>query len=170
VKTICWSPIPRESRRRRASKRATRFCSKWVLLFFFFFWLCVYFVRKVNQIGSVTESIQACRMAQKAGWGVMVSHRSGETEGEKTKKESNQELKRNPQKIRSLRIWWLVCVPARSRRELLADRSVWPSIISFCALKKSCVSIWDTSLSTPDSSSAILPSERGTPERRKERK
>jgi len=35
---------------------------------------------KVNQIGSVTESIQACKMAQEAGWGVMVSHRSGETE------------------------------------------------------------------------------------------
>jgi enolase len=35
---------------------------------------------KVNQIGSVTESIQACKMAQAAGWGVMVSHRSGETE------------------------------------------------------------------------------------------
>ena len=35
---------------------------------------------QVNQIGSVTESIQACKMAQAAGWGVMVSHRSGETE------------------------------------------------------------------------------------------
>ena len=35
---------------------------------------------KVNQIGSVTESINACLMSQKAGWGVMVSHRSGETE------------------------------------------------------------------------------------------
>jgi enolase len=35
---------------------------------------------KVNQIGSVTESIQACLDSQKAGWGVMVSHRSGETE------------------------------------------------------------------------------------------
>eukprot|EP00741_Cyanophora_paradoxa_P023528 tig00021589_g22730.t1 len=35
---------------------------------------------KVNQIGSVTESIQACLDAQAAGWGVMVSHRSGETE------------------------------------------------------------------------------------------
>jgi len=34
----------------------------------------------VNQIGSVTESIQACKMSQAAGWGVMVSHRSGETE------------------------------------------------------------------------------------------
>ena len=28
----------------------------------------------------MTESIEACNMAQKAGWGVMVSHRSGETE------------------------------------------------------------------------------------------
>jgi enolase len=35
---------------------------------------------KVNQIGSVTESIQAAKMAQGDGWGVMVSHRSGETE------------------------------------------------------------------------------------------
>jgi enolase 1/2/3 len=35
---------------------------------------------KVNQIGSVTESIQACKDAQAAGWSVMVSHRSGETE------------------------------------------------------------------------------------------
>ncbi|CAN8072949.1 unnamed protein product [Agarophyton chilense] len=35
---------------------------------------------KINQIGSITESIAACNMAQEAGWGVMVSHRSGETE------------------------------------------------------------------------------------------
>ncbi|PXF40171.1 Gamma-enolase [Gracilariopsis chorda] len=35
---------------------------------------------KVNQIGSITESIAACNKAQAAGWGVMVSHRSGETE------------------------------------------------------------------------------------------
>jgi enolase len=35
---------------------------------------------KVNQIGSITESINACKMAQSASWGVMVSHRSGETE------------------------------------------------------------------------------------------
>ena len=35
---------------------------------------------KVNQIGSVSESIEASNMSQKAGWGVMVSHRSGETE------------------------------------------------------------------------------------------
>ncbi|KAG5007333.1 hypothetical protein JHK85_025875 [Glycine max] len=35
---------------------------------------------KVNQIGSVTESIEAVRMSKQAGWGVMASHRSGETE------------------------------------------------------------------------------------------
>jgi len=41
---------------------------------------CNALLLKVNQIGSVTESIQACKMAQANGWGVMVSHRSGETE------------------------------------------------------------------------------------------
>ena len=35
---------------------------------------------KVNQIGSLTETIEAMRMAQQAGYGVIVSHRSGETE------------------------------------------------------------------------------------------
>jgi enolase len=35
---------------------------------------------KVNQIGSVTESIKAHNMAKAEGWGTMVSHRSGETE------------------------------------------------------------------------------------------
>ena len=41
---------------------------------------CNALLLKVNQIGTVTEGIEACRMAQRAGWGVMVSHRSGETE------------------------------------------------------------------------------------------
>lgn len=41
---------------------------------------CNSLLLKVNQIGTVTESIEACLAAQKAGWGVMVSHRSGETE------------------------------------------------------------------------------------------
>jgi enolase len=35
---------------------------------------------KVNQIGSLTEAIAASRMSQQAGWTVVVSHRSGETE------------------------------------------------------------------------------------------
>lgn len=41
---------------------------------------CNCLLLKVNQIGSVTEAIQACLLAQKHGWGVQVSHRSGETE------------------------------------------------------------------------------------------
>jgi len=41
---------------------------------------CNCLLLKVNQIGSVTESIQACKLSQENGWGVMVSHRSGETE------------------------------------------------------------------------------------------
>jgi enolase len=35
---------------------------------------------QVNQIGTVTESIEAVKMSKAAGWGVMASHRSGETE------------------------------------------------------------------------------------------
>ncbi|CAN6452345.1 unnamed protein product [Victoria cruziana] len=41
---------------------------------------CNALLLKVNQIGTVTESIEAVRMAKRAGWGVMASHRSGETE------------------------------------------------------------------------------------------
>ncbi|KLO17242.1 enolase [Schizopora paradoxa] len=35
---------------------------------------------KINQIGTISESIQAAQLAQSVGWSVMVSHRSGETE------------------------------------------------------------------------------------------
>ena len=41
---------------------------------------CNSLLLKVNQIGTLTESIEAYRTARDAGWGVMVSHRSGETE------------------------------------------------------------------------------------------
>lgn len=41
---------------------------------------CNCLLLKVNQIGSVTESIKAAQLARKNNWGVMVSHRSGETE------------------------------------------------------------------------------------------
>jgi len=41
---------------------------------------CNALLLKVNQIGSVSESIEAVAMAKAAGWGVMTSHRSGETE------------------------------------------------------------------------------------------
>ncbi len=42
--------------------------------------LCSALLLKVNQIGTVTEAIDAAKMAHGAGWIVMVSHRSGETE------------------------------------------------------------------------------------------
>lgn len=35
---------------------------------------------KLNQIGTVTETVDAILMTQKAGWNAVVSHRSGETE------------------------------------------------------------------------------------------
>jgi len=41
---------------------------------------CNALLLKVNQIGSVTESIDAVKLAKKSGWGIMTSHRSGETE------------------------------------------------------------------------------------------
>jgi enolase len=41
---------------------------------------CNALLLKVNQIGTLTESIQAAKDSYAAGWAVMVSHRSGETE------------------------------------------------------------------------------------------
>ncbi|MCH8311048.1 MAG: phosphopyruvate hydratase [Chloroflexi bacterium] len=35
---------------------------------------------KLNQIGTVTRTLEAIRATQEAGWGVVISHRSGETE------------------------------------------------------------------------------------------
>lgn len=35
---------------------------------------------KVNQIGTLTETLTAVEMAQRAGWAAVISHRSGETE------------------------------------------------------------------------------------------
>ena len=35
---------------------------------------------KLNQIGTVTETIEAISLCHKAGWGFVISHRSGETE------------------------------------------------------------------------------------------
>jgi enolase len=40
---------------------------------------CTAALIKPNQIGTVSETIEAVRICQKAGWGTMVSHRSGET-------------------------------------------------------------------------------------------
>jgi len=41
---------------------------------------CNALLLKVNQIGSITEAIQAVKDSKAAGWGIMTSHRSGETE------------------------------------------------------------------------------------------
>jgi enolase len=35
---------------------------------------------KLNQIGTLTETIKAVQMAQQANWNAVISHRSGETE------------------------------------------------------------------------------------------
>ncbi|HEY8486765.1 MAG TPA: phosphopyruvate hydratase [Limnochordales bacterium] len=35
---------------------------------------------KVNQIGTLTETLEAVRLAQRSGWNAIISHRSGETE------------------------------------------------------------------------------------------
>ena len=35
---------------------------------------------KLNQIGTVSETVQAIQLCRKAGWGFVISHRSGETE------------------------------------------------------------------------------------------
>ena len=40
---------------------------------------CNGIIIKVNQIGSVSETIDAVKLAQSYGWKIMVSHRSGET-------------------------------------------------------------------------------------------
>jgi len=41
---------------------------------------CNSLLLKINQIGTISESIQAANDAKNAGWSVMCSHRSGETE------------------------------------------------------------------------------------------
>lgn len=42
--------------------------------------LCNALLLKVNQIGTVSEAVDAAKLALASGWKVMVSHRSGETE------------------------------------------------------------------------------------------
>jgi enolase len=41
---------------------------------------CNALLLKLNQIGTVTEALDAFRLARKAGWNVIVAHRSGSTE------------------------------------------------------------------------------------------
>uniref|UniRef100_A0A8B9HRD2 Beta-enolase n=1 Tax=Astyanax mexicanus TaxID=7994 RepID=A0A8B9HRD2_ASTMX len=76
---------------------------------------CNCLLLKVNQIGSVTESIQACKLAQSNGWGVMVSHRSGETEDTFI--------------LVLLMCCFCFCLN-RSRLALPAGQNVWPNTTS----------------------------------------
>jgi enolase len=41
---------------------------------------CTAALIKLNQIGTVTETIDAIQLCRRAGWGFVISHRSGETE------------------------------------------------------------------------------------------
>ena len=87
---------------------------------------------KVNQIGSLTESAAAVERSRSAGWGVVMSHRSGETEDVT---------------IADLAVAWntgqiKTGAPARSDRvakynqllrieEQLGDRAVYPGLDAF---------------------------------------
>ena len=78
---------------------------------------------KVNQIGSLTETLDAIQMANRAGYTAIVSHRSGETE--------TRPSPTSP---------W-PSTPARSRPARPAARTAWPSTTSCSASKRS----WATS-------------------------
>ena len=83
---------------------------------------------KLNQIGTVTETINAIHLAQSNGWTAVVSHRSGETVGP-----------------RSSPISWWGWAPARSRPAPPPAVSAWRNTTSCCASRKS----WATGPSTP---------------------
>merc|ERR1712006_80702 len=74
---------------------------------------------KVNQIGTVTESIKAHNMAKEQGWGTMVSHRSVRL------------------RIASLLTLSSDLEPVRSRLVLPAGPSAWSSTTSFSELRRS---------------------------------
>jgi enolase len=40
---------------------------------------CNAMILKINQIGTVSEALEAARLAKEYGWKIIVSHRSGET-------------------------------------------------------------------------------------------
>ena len=73
---------------------------------------------KLNQIGSVSETLEAIKMAHKAGYTAISSHRSGETEDTT---------------IADLAVAMNTC---QIKTELPAGVSVWPSTTSFCGLRK----------------------------------
>jgi Enolase, C-terminal TIM barrel domain len=42
--------------------------------------MLVFVFERTHQIGTISESIKAVKMSKQLGWGVMTSHRSGESE------------------------------------------------------------------------------------------
>merc|ERR1712008_215067 len=82
---------------------------------------CNALLLKVNQIGSVTESIEAVKLCKQNGWGIMCSHRSGETED-----------------TTLLTLLW-VCARARSRQGLHAAQIVMRNTTNSCGSKRSLV-------------------------------
>ncbi len=84
---------------------------------------CNALLLKVNQIGTVTESINAVKMAKRNGWGVMTSHRSGETEDNY---------------IADLAVGLCTGQIRRVLRVVLSDS---PSTISCCASKKNLAAV-----------------------------
>jgi enolase len=73
---------------------------------------------KLNQIGTVTETIEAIEMARKAGYASIVSHRSGETEDT------------------FIADFSVAMGTGKLRPALLRARTESQNTISFCALKK----------------------------------
>ncbi len=92
---------------------------------------------KVNQIGSLTEAIAAIEMSQRAGWAVITSHRSGESEDTTI---SDIAVAFNTGQIKT-------GAPARSDRiakynrllrieEELGDAAIFPGLQAFPHLRK----------------------------------
>ncbi len=92
---------------------------------------------KVNQIGTLSESLQAIERAKRAGWGVVVSHRSGETEDPTI---ADLAVATNAGQIKT-------GAPARSDRvakynqllrieEELGDQAVYPGLAAFPQLRR----------------------------------
>jgi enolase len=91
---------------------------------------------KVNQIGTLTETLEAIEMAKRAGYTAVISHRSGETEDTTI---ADIAVATNAGQIKT-------GAPARSDRvakynqllrieEELADSSVYPGMSAFYNLR-----------------------------------
>ena len=99
---------------------------------------CNALLLKVNQIGTVSEAIQAAKDAFGAGWGVMVSHRSGETE-DVTIADIAVGLRCGQIVSSDCKLGHWVALTMCRKRVLRVDLSVWQSSIKSFASKKNLV-------------------------------